>query len=686
LTDRKKSCSLHYADLLIDSLLFDSTVASLQVGGGNSYCSIMTLRESETIMTDTPVVVPMIIDEEATEEWMNLPPSSSTSSLSSPLSTPISPDTPLFVARVQALEEESSSNKGNNNNDTIPIRNATTKTMIHNNLLVTPPEPATKDPVSMHTLAEVCVPPVFQNLLSTEQVNLSNIEALVSALPTEVRSDFWEDTSTPTTPLNAQLKQNITHDNNGVEYEHHLMINDECGILPDDIPLPEEPRNNDDYDDDEGENNAPTIEDDPATHFEREESYLFDAEPSDSRDEEDYSNNNIENDSSRNTIRPSELLGKQLDHERRPTTIPEGHSMRFDDTEKEGESQIEDGEEERKPLLASADGLLQKISSSLIHLTNDKDDTTTESTTRPFGSRNGHDKRHENDQFVPYFTSTLFFASISKKLLPRYYTPLAAATWIGFWALFLVTCTNYVLTPIRDAIALQIGVQHMPKLTLASTVLAFFSSVPIGWLFEAPDPNRRRLWKRMGLTRGETQGTSLALFYRCFAIILISSAVGFMSIDCFQARTTTTTDTSAVSLDDRLSRLQFVFALTGQTLYISFFLIVHLMKLHSLSLVWGVTTEAMEYEEVARRKSQMDSNKTRLQKLGAVGFGGTLGGILGRYVVYQYYMIDKMWCLPSSRFMMLLQFFGIYHGAFTQITGIAHFRCRFTGNLSGIVH
>ena len=101
------------------------------------------------------------------------------------------------------------------------------------------------------------------------------------------------------------------------------------------------------------------------------------------------------------------------------------------------------------------------------------------------------------------------------------------------------------------------------------------------------------------------------------------------------------------------------------------------MKLHSLSLIWGVTTEAMEYEENAeQRRSEADekkkertssagglvmmggggspskkdnSNNTqassqpnssghtkpsksalRLKRLGFVGFGGTLGGILGR--------------------------------------------------------
>ncbi len=88
-----------------------------------------------------------------------------------------------------------------------------------------------------------------------------------------------------------------------------------------------------------------------------------------------------------------------------------------------------------------------------------------------------------------------------------------------------------------------------------------------------------------------------------------------------------------------------------------FVLVVHLMKLHSLSLIWGVTTEAMEYEESAEQRragardrganSGDDNDKRRpplfppssakpsmfslrLKRLAFVGFGGTLGDILGR--------------------------------------------------------
>jgi hypothetical protein len=234
------------------------------------------------------------------------------------------------------------------------------------------------------------------------------------------------------------------------------------------------------------------------------------------------------------------------------------------------------------------------------------------------------------ESFEALYTSTKFFEGISARVLQQHYTPFAAATWLGFWALLNVTCANYVLTPMRDAIALSIGVEHIPSLTLASTALALFSSVPIGWLFEAPDPSRRRLFKRMGLTRGETQGTSLALFYRCFAIILVSYAVGFSAIEWLQWNGDVVKEQEfPAGVSQWWPDWTSMFTWLGKFLYIAFFLVVHLMKLHSLSLVWGVTTEAMEYEEVARKRSKVASTKTRLQRLALVGFGGTLGGILG---------------------------------------------------------
>jgi hypothetical protein len=274
---------------------------------------------------------------------------------------------------------------------------------------------------------------------------------------------------------------------------------------------------------------------------------------------------------------------------------------------------------------------------------------------------------YKSTYFVPQYTITRIVYAISKRVFDQ--EDFAVATWLGFWALLNVTCANYVLTPMRDAIALQIGVRHIPKLTLASSFLAFLSSVPIGWLFEAPDPSRRKVWKKMGLTRGETQGTSLALFYRFFAVCVISYAVGFQFVDMIQTKGglewmfgngTTTSATSVLDIDDHETDQHTVLALAGalwkaipfwltqvgQFMYIAFFLVMHLMKLHSISLVWGVTTEAMEYEDVARKQQEMRRNhsnnlqndtdgpaakkKTRLQRLALVGFGGTLGGVWGR--------------------------------------------------------
>jgi hypothetical protein len=258
-------------------------------------------------------------------------------------------------------------------------------------------------------------------------------------------------------------------------------------------------------------------------------------------------------------------------------------------------------------------------------------------------------QRQDPTHFEPQYASTQLVYRVCNVFFTK--EDFCHATWIGFWALFQVTCANYVLSPMRDAAALQVGVKHMPKLTLASSLLAFVSSVPIGWLFEAPDPGRRKVWKRMGLTRGETQGTSLALFYRCFALSLLSYAVGFVLVDLikkypkllpftsdsFDKEYSTEAAASIISI--LWSWTGYFFSRLGQFMYIAFFLVVHLMKLHSLSLVWGVTTEAMEYEDVARKGfeqkrhqslQQPKKSKTRLQRLSLVGFGGTLGGILGR--------------------------------------------------------
>jgi len=232
--------------------------------------------------------------------------------------------------------------------------------------------------------------------------------------------------------------------------------------------------------------------------------------------------------------------------------------------------------------------------------------------------------------FTPQFASTKFLVELSAKIFQEESYPVA--TWLGVWSLGWVTMGVSAITPIRDAVALQIGVEYMPPLTLASSVLAFLSSVPIGWLFEAPDPSRRKLWKKMGLTRGETQGSSLALFYRFFSFCLVLYAVGFVLVEYILP--TVAEEEETKPQQDSLwhvvtSNLQFV-------ANISFFLLVHLMKLHSISLVWGVTSEAMEYEDVARKAKSSSSlldhappPRTRLQRLALVGFGGTMGGILG---------------------------------------------------------
>ena len=273
--------------------------------------------------------------------------------------------------------------------------------------------------------------------------------------------------------------------------------------------------------------------------------------------------------------------------------------------------------------------------------------------------------------FIPQYTYTKIAYAISKRIFDDANDDFAVATWLGFWAYLNVTCANYVLKPITDAVVLQVGVQYMPQLSLASSVLAFLSSVPIGWLFEAPEPSRRKVFKKMGMTRGETQGTSLALFYRFFALSVLSYAIGFQIVYVLQnygilewifgAHNNDKNNNSTV--DDVANTNYFTYETAtklvgtlwnllkkwGQFMYIAFFLVVHLMKLHSTSLIWGVTTEAMEYEEIARKQHESRSSyknnnnnnndntkpkiiKTRLQRLAHIQFGGTLGGIGGRYV------------------------------------------------------
>ncbi len=203
----------------------------------------------------------------------------------------------------------------------------------------------------------------------------------------------------------------------------------------------------------------------------------------------------------------------------------------------------------------------------------------------------------------------------------------------GFLSLLLLTMANYMLAPMRDAAALAVGVSHIPTLTLASTILAIGSSVPVGWLFEAPNPIRwGKSWRdRVGLTRGETQGTSLALFLRCFAICLLGYALTFKALEWLhwsQPDGDQDGDNDSVGLMEIFVYIEEEGAWTylvrvvpkvlqkfGKVFYVAFFLVVHLMKLHSMSLIWGVTSEAMEYEEQAEtreiRKKELKMEETK---------------------------------------------------------------------------
>jgi hypothetical protein len=269
--------------------------------------------------------------------------------------------------------------------------------------------------------------------------------------------------------------------------------------------------------------------------------------------------------------------------------------------------------------------------------------------------------------FAPQYICTKFAYAISRLVFDDANDDFAVATWLGFWAYLNVSCANLILKPIMDAVVLELGVENQPKLILASSVLAFLSSVPIGWLFEAPDPNRRKLFKKMGMTRGETQGTSLALFYRLFAFSAISYAVGFKLVDIewMFGKTKDGNDNN----DEETKHVMITFLLKkwGQCTYIAFFLVIHLMKLHSTSLIWGVTTEAMEYEEIARKQNENSPShypnrrsndndpqkskkeKTRLQRLARIQLGGTLGSIWGRYVgVYCFFsLVNVHFAFPN---------------------------------------
>lgn len=299
----------------------------------------------------------------------------------------------------------------------------------------------------------------------------------------------------------------------------------------------------------------------------------------------------------------------------------------------------------------------------------------------------------------------------------------SGSAFAGFLSLLLITMANYMLGPMRDAAALRVGVSYIPMLTLASTTIALASSVPMGWLFEAPNPDRKgKHWRhRVGLTRGETQGTSLALFLRCFAVCLVGYAFTFKLMYLLSWKSDDGEVESSVGesgeelhlLTDLYQSFHFrqderflafisrvaskIMEKFGKFFYVAFFLVVHLMKLHSISLMWGVTSEAMEYEEQAelrqkrreraqrlqlngilkvnesiREDDNEDSTKTngkfksskrtggkktsaRLKKLAFVGFGGTLGGILGSvFVSFTAQILHLSGLLMVAAFLLLL--------------------------------
>jgi hypothetical protein len=301
------------------------------------------------------------------------------------------------------------------------------------------------------------------------------------------------------------------------------------------------------------------------------------------------------------------------------------------------------------------------IGASFVLRNTNTDDTTTEllqetnhsnnlSMTRAPSLFNNNYYRSSKNFFIPQYIFTKIAYAISRRVFDDANDDFAVATWLGFWAYLNVSCANLILKPIMDAVVLELGVENQPTLILASSVLAFLSSVPIGWLFEAPDPARRKIFKKMGMTRGETQGTSLALFYRVFAFSAVSYAVGFKLVNIEWIFGKKTESGENGDEENKLRMVTFLIKKWGQGVYIAFFLVIHLMKLHSTSLIWGVTTEAMEYEEIARKQHENSSShqynrrnnnndqtkakkgKTRLQRLSRIQFGGTLGSIWGRYV------------------------------------------------------
>ncbi|GMH84650.1 hypothetical protein TL16_g09984 [Triparma laevis f. inornata] len=168
-----------------------------------------------------------------------------------------------------------------------------------------------------------------------------------------------------------------------------------------------------------------------------------------------------------------------------------------------------------------------------------------------------------------------FLSLIHRIILPLHPTP---TTTTAMSSMLLSTMAIHTLSPMRDASALTVGVENIPTLTFVSTLLALFT----------PDPKRRLIFSRVGLTRGETVGTSLALFYRLFICVLIFFSLAFQLLG------------------------------NRKEVHAMFYLSVHLLKLHTISLTWGVAQEAMELEEenLERNGEGVTPSGSRLKRLG----------------------------------------------------------------------
>jgi len=190
--------------------------------------------------------------------------------------------------------------------------------------------------------------------------------------------------------------------------------------------------------------------------------------------------------------------------------------------------------------------------------------------------------------YSPIYTSVRFLFRLNRYLQRSHLDH--STTLLGFWLLLVLQAAQSLVAPTRDALLVTIGVSHLPALTVGTTLLALCATVPTAWIMEAPNPSRSPWMRKCGLTRGDTQGTSLALLDRVYAVVCFTAALAPPYCQW--------------------------------TIYTVFYLLGHVLKLHVVSLVWGVVTESMEYESAS-------NDNRRLQRLGWMGLGGTVGTLLG---------------------------------------------------------